>query len=142
MAEQQPPLSETELEVLKALWEIGSGTVREVNEVLRKRKRRWAYTTVLTLLTRLQTKGYVESDKSGLAHVFHPSVSRDKLLRLRLTRLAEDLCEGTAAPLVHALVQGRRLSPDEIEGFRRLLDELAPPAEAETKKPRRKPPST
>lgn len=136
---EKPPLSETELEVLKVLWEIGSGTVRDVDALLRRRKRRWAYTTVLTLLTRLQAKGYVESDKSGLAHVFRPSVSRDMLLDQRLSRLAEDLCEGTATPLVHALVANRRFSPEEIQGFRRLLDELETQTESDAKKSRRKP---
>lgn len=136
MTEKQTPVSETELEVLKVLWDIGSGTVREINEVLKLRKRRWAYTTVLTLLTRLQAKGYVEAEKSAVAHVFRASVSREELLRQRLSGLAEELCEGTATPLVHALVQGHRFSSEEIEGFRRLLDELASSAEGEPKKPR------
>lgn len=133
------PLSDTELEVLKVLWELGAGTVRQINEVLRERKRRWAYTTVLTLLTRLQAKGYITSDKSELAHVFRPSVSREKLLRQRLSHLADNLCEGTALPLVHALVEGQRFTAEEIAGFRRLLDEMSPEPEAPTKKSRRKP---
>lgn len=140
MAPKNPPLSETELDVLKVLWELGAGTVREVNERLRERKRQWAYTTVLTLLSRLEAKGYVASDKSELAHVFRPVVSRDRLLQRRLSHLAEDLCEGTTTPLVHALVQDDRFSPEEIEGFRRLLDELEPKQESSSKKSRRKPP--
>ncbi|HWB11878.1 MAG TPA: BlaI/MecI/CopY family transcriptional regulator [Pirellulales bacterium] len=140
MPPKNPPLSETELDVLKVLWELGAGTVREVNERLQQRKRRWAYTTVLTLLTRLEAKGYVASDKSELAHVFRPIVSRDNLLRRRLSHLAEDLCEGTTTPLLHALVQDHRFSPEEIEGFRRLLDELEPKTESSSKKSRRKPP--
>lgn len=117
-------LSETELEVLKALWELGSGTVRSLNELLHERGRRWAYTTVLTLLYRLESKGFVASDKTAVAHVFRPLVSREKLLRQRLTHLADELCEGTATPLVQALVEGHRFSPDEIEQFRQMLDEL------------------
>jgi len=124
MSSRKPPLSETELEVLKALWERGPGTVRELNELLAERGRRWAYTTVLTLLARLEAKGYVASDKSCLAHVFRPIVSRDKLLRQRLANLADDLCGGTATPLVQALVSGRRFSAGEIEEFRQLLDRL------------------
>jgi predicted transcriptional regulator len=125
MSRRKPLLSETELEVLKVLWKEGPGTVRELNELLTRRGRRWAYTTVLTLLARLESKGYVASDKSGLAHVFRPVVSRDQLLRQRLTHLADDLCDGTAAPLVQALVSVRRFSPQEIEHFRQLLDRLA-----------------
>ena len=138
MSSRRSPLSETELEVLKALWDRGSGTVREINELLSQRGRRWAYTTVLTLLARLESKGYVASDKSGLAHVFHPLVTRDKLLSQRLITLAEELCEGTATPLVHALVQGQRFTAEEIEQFRALIDELEPKAERKPPKGKRK----
>ena len=124
MALRRPHLSETELEVLKVLWEHGPGTVRDVDAILRRQGRRWAYTTVLTLLHRLQAKGYVASDKSDLAHVFHAVVSRERLVRQRLSDLADELCEGTATPLVHALVEGHRFSPEEIEKFRQLLDDL------------------
>ena len=124
MPSPQPTISETELDVLKVLWEQGPGTVREVNALLRKQGRRWAYTTVLTLLQRLEAKGYVASDKSDLAHVFRAAVSRDKLLRQRLKDLANQLCEGTATPLVQALVEGTRFSAEEIQQFRQLLDRL------------------
>ena len=68
MATIRPPISETEIEVLKVLWAKGPRTVREVEGELRRRKRRLAYNTVLTLLSRLREKGYVVADKSGLAH--------------------------------------------------------------------------
>jgi BlaI family transcriptional regulator, penicillinase repressor len=125
VAINRPSISETELEVLRVLWEYGPGTVRDVNAVLRRQRRRRAYTTVLTLLQRLQTKGYVTSDKSGLAHVFCAAVSREDLIKQRLILLAEELCEGTASPLVHALVAGNRFSAAEIEQFRKLVDELS-----------------
>ena len=117
-------ISETELDILKVLWEQGPGTVREVNALLRGQGRRWAYTTVLTLLQRLEAKGFVSSDKSGVAHIFRPAVSRDKLLRQRLRDLANQLCEGTATPLVQALVEGQKFTTQEISHFRQLLDDL------------------
>ena len=124
MEARRAPISETELDVLKVLWEHGPGTVRAINHHLRRQGRRWAYTTVLTLLQRLEAKGYVTSDKSGLAHVFRPAVTRDRLLRQRLKDLANQLCEGTATPLVQALVEGHRFTAEEIDHFRRLLDQL------------------
>lgn len=119
-----PAISDAELDVLKVLWKDGPLTVREVNGLLRKKKRRWAYNTVLTLLSRLREKGYVASDKSGVAHVFRAAVSQETLLQHRLTELAERVCDGTASPLVHALVQGKRFSAREIREFRELLDRL------------------
>ena len=124
MATNRPTISETELEVLKVLWEHGAGTVREVNALLQAQGRRWAYNTVLTLLNRLEAKGYVASDKSQVAHVFRAAVSRDRLLKQRLKALANQLCEGASTPLVLALVEGQRFSAKEIQEFRRLLDEL------------------
>ena len=59
VASRKPTVSESEREVLKALWDHGPGTVREVARLLRESGRDWAYTTVMTLLGRLEAKGYV-----------------------------------------------------------------------------------
>ena len=121
-----PPsdISDAELDVLKVLWKQGPATVREVNTQLRRHKRRWAYTTVATLLGRLREKGYVESEKGGVAHVFRAVVSRDKLLQHRLAELTNRVCDGTASPLVHALMQGRKFSVEELATLRQMIDEL------------------
>jgi predicted transcriptional regulator len=121
----QPELSEAEREVLRVLWDHGSGTVRQTNEVLAARGRRWAYTTVATLLQRLQTKQYVTADSSVVPHVYRAIVSREGLLERRLKDAAEELCDGRAAPLILALVQGNRFSAEELARLRRLLDDAA-----------------
>ena len=121
---RQSSLGENELDLLKMLWEHGPGTVREINAWSRRQGRRWAYTTVLTMLQRLEAKGFVSSDKSGMAHVFRPMVTRDKLLRRRLKDLANELCGGIATPLMLALVEQQRFTPAEISQFRQLLDQL------------------
>ncbi len=118
-----PSISDTEMEVLKALWEHGPGTVRELAAQVGRRPA-WAYTTILTLLQRLSKKGYVRSDKRGVAHIFRAAISREELLGQRLQDLSEELCEGTSTPLVQALVRGRRLSKKEVGEFRALLGEL------------------
>ena len=121
----QPGLSESEREVLKALWDHGPGTVREINALLARRGRRWAYTTVATLLQRLLAKQYVASDPTVVPHVYRAAVTRDELLERRLRDAADELCDGRAAPLVLALVQGGRFSAEELARLRRLLDDAA-----------------
>ena len=121
----QPGLSESEREVLKGLWDHGPGTVREINALLARRGRRWAYTTVATLLQRLLAKQYVASDPTVVPHVYRAAVTRDELLERRLRDAADELCDGRAAPLVLALVQGGRFSAEELARLRRLLDEAA-----------------
>lgn len=120
------PVSDAELEVLKVLWASGPATVRDVAAALRKRRRRLAYNTVLTLLSRLREKGYVSTDRRDTAHSFRAAVTREELLGFSLASLADRVCDGTASPLVLALVKGKRFSAEEIAHFRKLLDELTP----------------
>jgi BlaI family transcriptional regulator, penicillinase repressor len=118
------PVSDAELEVLKVLWSVGPATVRDVAAALKKQRRRLAYNTVLTLLTRLRDKGYVEADTTGTAHQFSAVVTREDLLGSSLSALADRICDGTASPLVHALVRGQHLSRQELADLRKLLDDL------------------
>jgi BlaI family transcriptional regulator, penicillinase repressor len=125
----QPPISETEQAVLKVLWDRGPGPVREVLEALNGQGHSWAYTTVQTLLTRLVGKGYAAVERGAAAHVYRAAVSRGELLQQKLSDLADTYCEGTASPLVLALVEGTQFTSAEIARFRELLDRL----EADTK---------
>jgi BlaI family penicillinase repressor len=129
-------VSDAELEVLKVLWDQGPGTVRQVLEALRAEGRSWAYTTVMTLLHRLCAKGYATSDASAPAHVFHASASRESLVRRRLEDVADELCDGSPAPLVLSLMRSRRFTAEEIAHFRRLLDELESPRDPGRSRPR------
>jgi predicted transcriptional regulator len=95
-----------------------------VERALRRQRRRLAYNTILTLLSRLRDKGYVIADTRETAHVFRPIVSREELLTNGLSTLADRVCDGMASPLVHALVHGRRLSATDIAELRRLVDAL------------------
>lgn len=118
------PVSDAELEVLKVLWSTGPATVRDVAAALKKQRRRLAYNTVLTLLTRLRDKGYIAADATSTAHQFHALVTREDLLGSSLSALADRICDGTTSPLVHALVRGQHLSRQELADLRKLLDDL------------------
>ena len=129
----QPGLSEAEREVLKVLWDHGPATVRSINEVLERRGRNWAYTTVATLLQRLAAKQFLVSDSSAIPHLYRATVSREELLERRLKDAADELCDGQAVPLVLALVQGNRFSPEELARLRRMLDIAAADPAPKTK---------
>jgi len=121
-----PSVSDAELEVLKVLWAGGPATVRDVAKTLRGQRRRLAYNTVLTLLSRLRDKGFVEADRRDTAHVFRASVTRDELVGSSLSALADRVCDGTASPLLLALVRDPRLSSADIAHLRKMLDDLEP----------------
>jgi len=124
VADKLHDLGAAEFDVLKALWEVGPATVREVLTYLHDRGRRLAYTTVQTLLTRLEQKRYVSSDKSDLAHVFRAKVTRDRVTRTRLKNLMSQLYDGAAGPLVLQLVRTERLTPDELGQLHELIERL------------------
>ncbi|MCH7797288.1 MAG: BlaI/MecI/CopY family transcriptional regulator [Planctomycetes bacterium] len=124
MAPRESDLGTAELEVLKALWDHGPATVRQVLERLHDQGRRVAYTTVLTFLSRLEQKRFVTSDKSDQAYVYRPVVSRQKVTATRLRSVIEQLYDGVAAPMVLQLMRQENFSADEIAEFQNLIDQL------------------
>jgi len=125
MSPQSRLVSDTELEILKVLWDLGEATVRDVLDASAQQgERAWAYTTAQTLLVRLQEKGFVESEKRGRAHLFRPTVSRDDLLGRSLEELAARVCDGSSMPLLLNLVRSGQFSSAEVARFRELLNEL------------------
>jgi predicted transcriptional regulator len=123
MDEIKAGLSEAEREALGALWDHGPGTVRQIMDLITGRGRRWAYSTVATLLRRLEQKGYSASEPVGGSLVYRATLTREDLLERRLKDAAVELCDGAAAPLVLALVQGNRFTAEELDRIRRLIDE-------------------
>jgi predicted transcriptional regulator len=115
------PMSDAEREVLKVLWDYGPQTVRDVIVRLGERGQDWSRTTVITLLQRLEGKGYVESDKSQFAFVFRPIVSREDEMHARMTDLAGKLCDGDALPLVLAFAERHDFTPEDLARFRKMI---------------------
>ena len=122
-------LTKFELEVMEALWALGSGSVRELQERLPAAKRP-AYTTVQTIVYRLEEKGAVRRVKKvGNAHVFEPAVTR----RAAVRRLLDDLLElfgGSPRALVAQLVETGRLSLEDVREVESTLAQLAAEGEA------------
>ena len=130
----QPGLSDAEREVLRALWDQGQGAVREIRNVLAERGRKWAYTTVATLLQRLQAKQYVTSDASVLpTSIVRPSRVRSCSTAGSRMRRPSSAMDRRRRCLL-ALVQGNRFSSEELARFRHLLD--AAGSELKSRKPK------
>lgn len=126
MSQRDVELGSAELEVLKVLWDQGQAgmAVREVLETLHARGRNVAYTTVQTMLTRLEQKGVVSSDKSGAAFSYRPTVSRDKVIKSRVRQVLDELFDGAAGPLVLQLVRSKSLKQSEIDELQKLIEKL------------------
>lgn len=126
---QTVKLTRFELEMMDALWRLGAASVREIQESLPE-KRRPAYTTVQTIVYRLEGKGAVRRTKKiGNAHVFEPLVSRQSAYR-RVVDDVLDLFGGSAQPLMSHLVETGKLSLEDV----RALEETLTGIEASAKK--------
>ena len=124
MAKRAPTIPDSELDVIKVLWDRGQGTVREVMDVLRASGRQWSYATVATLLDRLEGKGMVTSDRSELAFVYRPVVSAQDVRQKRLSNLVEKLYQGEPGLLVLHLLKAHPLDPEQAKEVRALLEEM------------------
>ena len=119
-------LYERELEVMEVLWERGSATVAEVRDALEDEM---AYTTVLTVLRRLEEKGYVGHDEEGRAHRYRPLVERVEARESALERLTRRLFQGSPELLLTHLVAQKKLSAAELRRLRDLVEDQLPEEE-------------
>jgi predicted transcriptional regulator len=119
-----PKLTKIELRVMDAMWRLGPASVREIQEAL-PAKHRPAYTTVQTMVYRLEAKGAVRRVKKiGNAHVFEPAISRESAQR----RLVDELLSffgGKIQPVMAHLVESGRLSLDDVKEAEKTLKKLS-----------------
>src|SRR5262245_50954394 len=134
MAKRPPSIPDSELDVIKVLWDRGQGTVREVLETLRASGRQWSYATVATLLDRLENKGMVTSDRSELAFVYRPAISAHEVRQKRVRSLVDKLYQGEPGLLVLHLLKSHPLEPGQAREVRAVLDEMT--GTSTKKKPR------
>ena len=113
---------------MSALWELGTASVREIQERLPERNRP-AYTTVQTMIYRLEEKGAVRRVKKiGNAHIFEPTVTR-KAAHRRLIDELLDLFGGSTRPLMAHLVETGKLTLDDVHELESNLAETTEPSE-------------
>lgn len=121
--ESDVKLTRFEREIMESLWSLGSASVREIQEHLPAAKRP-AYTTVQTIVYRLEEKGAVRrAKKVGNAHVFEPTVTR----RAAARRLLDDLLDffgGSPRALVAQLVETGRLTLEDVREVEGALAKL------------------
>lgn len=124
MARTSRDVTEAELAVLRRLWDRGPAPIRQLAEDVYGQDGTSAYATVQKLLDRLEAKGFVARDRSDVVHVFRAAVGRDELIGRRLRAVADTLCGGSLTPLLTHLVRGRRLSEQERQELRALIEQL------------------
>jgi len=132
--EVPPPL---ELLCLNALWSLQQGNVKDVRQLV-ARKRPLAYTTIMTVLDRLVRKGLLGRRKVGRAFVYAPQTSRDSMRRTAVRELLESFFDGSEPELARFLAAGSLSAPPAadtaaaaaVAGTSVTVPAAPPPAEA------------
>lgn len=115
--------TESELEILRVLWEKENATVREVHEVLAASKD-VGYTTTLKLMQIMHEKGLVSRDDSSKTHIYQPIVSKEKTQKHLVGKMIDNLFSGSPAQLVMQALGNHKTSKDELEEIQQLLNSL------------------
>jgi predicted transcriptional regulator len=118
-------LGPLESEVMDTVWKLGEATVRDVHEELSPR-RDLAYTTIMTTMARLASKGLLERDTSGLAHRYRPTVSREEYARSTVTSVVDWLLDAFPEPAMRYFVQklDDEADPAVMHALRARIDQL------------------
>ena len=107
---------------MKIVWDRGTATVRDVYEELLKR-RKIAYTTVMTMMGILEQKGHLSKSADERAFVYTPAQPKREVVGNMVQDFLKRVFNGSAKPLLIHLVEDKKLSPDELDEIRKLLKE-------------------
>jgi len=115
--------TESELEILTILWESYPASVRQVNEVLNKKKE-VGYTTTLKLLQIMHKKGLVERNTDKRTHLYIPVIQKNQTQNKLVHNLVEKAFKGSATKLVMQVLGNHKASKEELDEIRDLLDKM------------------
>jgi predicted transcriptional regulator len=116
------PLTLQELEIMKVVWDLQTTTVRDVYEAL-LRRRKIAYTTVMTMMNILETKKYLKKRAEDRAYVYRAARPRSQVIKAMVRDFVDRVFNGFAEPLLIQLVKDHRLSKKELEDLARTVEE-------------------
>jgi predicted transcriptional regulator len=116
--------TELELEILKVLWRIGSATVRQVRDELAA-VRDLAYTTVMTVMTIMDGKGYVSRVKDGRSFVYRALYHEQKASKNMLQDVVDRVFGGSATAVMQHLLETSDLDDGELKQIRSLINRKA-----------------
>jgi predicted transcriptional regulator len=124
----QHTLGDLQHAIMKVLWERGEATSAEVHEALLA-ERGLAFTTIATMLRKMEDKGVVRHRAEGRQFVYGATVSATQVRRSMVTELIERLFEGDAKALVAHLVSEREIDAADLQELRRRVADTRPRGE-------------
>jgi len=122
MRPKHSTLTPQELEIMKLVWERDSATVRDIYEALLER-RKIAYTTVMTMMKILESKGYLKKRLQERAYVYRPALRKEQVIGNMIREFVDRVFNGSAEPLLVHLVKGRHIREKDLQKIRRMIEE-------------------
>lgn len=117
-----PQISESELEVMKILWELGHATSSQIVDRLIKTTA-WKPKTIQTLITRLVAKGAIKAEKTGTkAFLYTPLVGQGEYRAYASKSFLQKVYNGSLNLMVASFIKDQKITPAEIDSLKKLLD--------------------
>ena len=113
-------LGNLQLEIMKVLWTAGPSKVSQVHEALGAEEG-LAYTTIATMLRKMEARGLVTHESQGRSFVYRAAVSDQDVTRSMSDDLIDRVFEGSLTEMVSHLLTTREVSPDELRELERLI---------------------
>jgi len=122
MTNPAPRISEAEWEIMKVVWAKAPISANEVVQALISQDRSWHPKTVKTYLSRLVSKGVLSFHKEVRAYVYSPVVTEQQCIETASQSFLERVFGGSLRPMLAHFVGSRKLSAEEINELKRILD--------------------
>jgi len=119
MRQKKATLTDQELEIMKIVWSLNEATVRDVYEKLLER-RKIAYTTVMTLMKILETKGHLKKSQDERAFLYKPTKPKQQVIRGMVKEFIQRVFNGSAEPLLVHLVEDEGLTEKDLAEIAKL----------------------
>jgi BlaI family transcriptional regulator, penicillinase repressor len=126
-------LSRLQLAIMQVLWDRGRASVAEIREALEP-QRSLAYSTVATLLGRLERRKLVRHQAEGRTYVYQPAVPQDRIQDSVVSDLVERVFDGSPAQLVSHLLETHEVNREELAQIQALVAKFAQSAKPSRKK--------
>ncbi len=114
-------LGDLEADIMELIWKKGDLTVRDVYENLRH-DREIAYTTVMTVMSRLAEKSLLEKIKSGSAYIYRPMVSESEFTQSTVKKVMKSLLEDFAVPSMNQFIDFFEEDPGKMDELAKLIE--------------------
>jgi predicted transcriptional regulator len=115
-----PRLGRLETQIMNVVWKRGTATVQEVRDALGG-GRKPAYSTILTMMRRLEAKGFLEHGMQDRKYVYRAAIDQQRVRRSVIGDLVQRLFDGSPALLVNSLLQQDSVSGEEVAEIKKLI---------------------